>query len=371
MVCSQPEFSMADPGLQRLLLDSVLSLPPPVLRALSGGGAVQEGGRTLDPRFQYLRTRLRRPTFSDLRPEAARAYWARLVRGLGAKPVPGVEMQTLEIDGAAGPRPARLFRPDNPCPQAPLLLFLHEGGGVVGEPELSAGLLSRLAHVGRCPVIAPAYRLAPEHRFPAGLEDSIAAYDWAEANAERLGATGAAVAGQSIGAAFAAAICQSLKAQGRSQPRLQLLICPILDASGGCQSLLTFSDSWPLSRESFAWTLGQYLGPEDDPCDPRISPFRAEDVSGLAPAVIVTAGFDPVVDQGELYARKLRAAGVPVIYRCYDHLPHGFSAFAGVAPSAETACSEIGGLLREGLEGRLAGACTVEDRTEGRRSLVL
>jgi acetyl esterase/lipase len=363
---------MADPALQRLLIDSVLSLPSPVLRALSGGGAVQQGGRTLDPRFQYMQTALRRPrSFSGLRPEAARADWARLVRALSAKPIPAVETQTLEIEGVAGPLPARLFRPPEPCPQAPLLLFLHEGGGVVGAPELSAGLLSRLALVARCPVIAPAYRLAPEHKFPAGLEDSLAAYDWAEANAERLGAAGAAVGGQSTGAAFAAVICQALKAQGRPQPRLQLLICPILDAAGDCQSLFTFCDSWPLSRESFAWTLGQYLGPGDDPCDPRISPFRARDVSGLAPAVIVTAGFDPVADQGELYARKLRAAGVPVIYRCYDHLPHGFPAFARVAPSAQTACSEIGGLLREGLEGRLAGACTVEDRTEDQRSLVL
>ena len=363
---------MADPALQRLLLDSVLSLPPPVLRALSGGGVVHQGGRTLDPRFQYLRTTLRPPRgFSELRPEEARAYWARLVRALGPKPLGAVQIETLEIDGAAGPLPARLFRPPEPCPQAPLLLFLHEGGGVVGAPELSAGLLSRLALVARCPVIAPAYRLAPEHRFPAGLEDALAAYDWAQANAERLGASGAAVAGQSTGAAFATAICQQLKAQGRPQPLLQLLICPILDAAGDCQSLFTFCDSWPLSRESFTWTLGQYLGPEDDPCDPRISPFRAGDVSGLAPAVIVTAGFDPVVDQGELYARKLRAAGVTVIYRCYDHLPHGFPAFAGVAPSAETACSEIGGLLREGLEGRLAATCTVEDRTEGGRSLVL
>lgn len=363
---------MADPALQRLLLDSVLSLPPPVLRALAGGGVVHQGGRTLDPRFQYLWTTLRRPRgFSDLRPEEARAYWARLVQALGAKPLSAVEVETLEVAGAAGPLPARLFRPAEPCPKAPLLLFLHEGGGVVGAPELSAGLLSRLAFVARCPVLAPAYRLAPEHRFPAGLEDALAVYDWAQANAERLGATGAAVAGQSTGAAFATAICQSLKAQGRPQPVLQLLICPILDAVGDCQSLLTFSDSWPLSRESFAWTLGQYLGPEDDPCDPRISPFRARDVSGLAAAVIVTAGFDPVADQGELYARKLRAADVPVIYRCYDHLPHAFTAFAGVAPCAETACSEIGGLLREGLEGRLAATCSVEDRTEGKRSLVL
>jgi acetyl esterase/lipase len=363
---------MADPALQRLLLDQVLSLPPPVLRALSGGGVVHCGGRTLDPCFQYLWTAWRRPKgLADLGPEEARLSWARLIRAAGPRPLAQVSVETLEVDGAEGRLPARLYRPPAPDPRAPLLLFLHEGGGVAGAPELSGGLLTRLAEVARCPILAPAYRLAPEHRFPAGLEDAMAAFDWAEANAERLGAMGAAVAGQSTGAAFATVICQALKAAGRPQPVLQLLICPILDAAGDCQSLKVFADSWPLSRRSFAWMLGQYLGPEDDPCDPRISPFRAEDVSGLAPAVIVTAGFDPVVDQGELYARKLRAAGVPIIYRCYDHLPHGFPAFAGVAPAAETACWEIGGLLREGIEGRLAACCTVQDRTEGARSLVL
>jgi acetyl esterase/lipase len=363
---------MADPALQRLLLDQVLSLPSPVLRALSGGGVVHRGGRTLDPCFQYLSTAWRRPRgFAELEPEEARRSWAGLIRAAGAKPLGEVAVEAIEVPGAAGALSARLYRPSDPDPRAPLLLFLHEGGGVVGAPELSGGLLSRLAAVSRCLVLAPAYRLAPEHRFPAGLHDAMAAYDWAEANAERLGCTGAAVAGQSTGATFATVICQSLKAAGRRQPVLQLLICPILDAAGDCQSLKVFADAWPLSRRSFAWTLGQYLGPEDDPSDPRISPFRAENVSGLAPAVIVTAGFDPVVDQGELYARKLRAAGVAIIYRCYDHLPHGFPAFAGVAPAAETACWEIGGLLREGIEGRLAAACAVEDRTEGARSLVL
>jgi acetyl esterase/lipase len=363
---------MADLALQRMLLDSVLSLPSPVLRALSGGGVVHQGGRTLDPCFQYLWTTWRRPkALSEVTPDEARLTWSRLVRATGLKPLGSVSVETLEVDGAAGPLPARLYRPASADPCAPLLLFLHEGGGVVGAPELAGGLLSRLAEVARCPVLAPAYRLAPEHRFPAGLEDALAAYDWAEANAGRLGAAGAAVAGQSTGAAFATVICQSLKAQGRRQPMLQLLICPILDAAGDCQSLKLFADSWPLSRESFAWMLGQYLGPEDDPSDARISPFRAKEVSGLAPAVIVTAGFDPVVDQGELYARKLKAAGVPVIYRCYDHLPHGFPAFAGVASAAETASSEIGGLLREGIEGRLAASCAVQDRTEDARSLVL
>jgi acetyl esterase/lipase len=99
--------------------------------------------------------------------------------------------------------------------------------------------------------------------------------------------------------------------------------------------------------------MGHYLNPGDDPADPRLSPLREKDLSGLAPAVVVTAGFDPLVDQGEAYAKRLKAAGVPVAYRCYDSLAHGFVAFTGAVPCADVACREVAGLVREGLEGRI------------------
>lgn len=361
---------MADAALQRVLLESVLALPPTVLRALSGGGPVHQGDRTLDAAFQYLgATWRKRGGASERNPETMRRNWADLVAACAPRPLAGVETSDIVIDGTA--LRARLHRPRDQDPRSPLLVFLHDGGGVLGAPELSDGLLSRLAAVARCPVVAPAYRLAPEHRFPAGFDDALAAYGWAETHAAALGAACVAVAGQSLGAGFAAAICQTLKREGRRQPALQLLVCPILDASSEGQSARTFAQSWPLSRASLEWTLAQYLSPGDDPSDPRISPFRTRDAAGLAPALIITAGFDPVVDQGELYAAKLKAAGVPVVYRCYESLPHAFPSFAGVVPCAETACREIGGLLRESLEGGLARACTVRDRTEQARSLVL
>jgi acetyl esterase len=102
------------------------------------------------------------------------------------------------------------------------------------------------------------------------------------------------------------------------------------------------------------WFMGHYMGPGDDPADPRLSPLRENDLSGLAPALVVTAGFDPLVDQGEAYARALKAAGVPVVYRCYDGLAHAFTALTGAVPSADVACREVAGLTREGLEGRIA-----------------
>ena len=123
-----------------------------------------------------------------------------------------------------------------------------------------------------------------------------------------------------------------------------------------CQSasITTYGDAFPLSKALMDWSMGHYMGPGDDPADPRLSPLRAEDLSGLAPAVVVTAGFDPLLDQGEAYARRLKGAHTPTVYRCYDALAHGFTAFTGAVPAADTACREIAGLVREGFEGRIA-----------------
>jgi acetyl esterase/lipase len=148
-------------------------------------------------------------------------------------------------------------------------------------------------------------------------------------------------------------IPQLLKQAGEPQPRLQLLIYPAVDMLSETQSMTTYADGFPLSRAAMDWLAGHYLPPGVDKTDPRLSPLRAADLSGLAPAAVITAGFDPLVDQGEAYAKHLRDAGVPVIYRCYDSMPHGFTAFTGVSPAADIACREIAGLMREGCQGRI------------------
>src|SRR3569833_1141953 len=357
---------MADPALQRAFLKTALSLPHALLRAASGGGVIWRAGRTLDPRFQFLWRSWRKPrSLGGLSPEEAREAWAGMVRATGARKPREVRVETLLLDGPAGAMTARLYRPKDQDSQAPMLVFFHDGAGVVGDLDTGEGLCAELAKVARCAVLAPAYRQAPEHRFPAGLEDAFAARRWAEANADRYGATGAAVGGQSMGAAFAASICQCLRDSGEDQPALQLLICPLLDAASDAQSLETFADAWPLSRDALRWALAQYIGPGDNPTDPRLSPLRARTVAGLAPAIIVTAGFDPLVDQGEQDARKLRAVKVAAVYRCYARLPHGFAAFVGVVPAAAVAVCEIGGLLREGFDGRIPIAAATPGRGEG------
>jgi len=347
---------MTNASAQRFALRTLLSLPTPVLRVLAGGGVVYRGGRTLDPRFQFLAAAGRNaPSLTTMSPEEARSVNSRGLAAFAGKPEPAVRTEGLTIEGPLGPIPARAYRPAGQDPDAPLMVFAHFGGGVIGDLDTGDSFCAILARVARCAVLSVDYRLAPEHRFPAGLEDVLAAYRWARDNTAAFGAPAGAVAigGDSMGGNFAAVICQEMKRAGEPQPALQLLIYPCVDVASESASMTTYADAFPLSRAVMAWFMGHYLGPNDDPADVRLSPLHAGDLAGLAPAVVVTAGFDPLVDQGEAYALRLKAAGVATAYRCYDALPHAFTAFTGAAPSADTACREIAGLVREGFEGRI------------------
>jgi len=348
---------MANPATQRLVVRRLLSLPTPMLRLMSGGGVVYQGGRTLDPRLQYLAAQTRgAPPMTSLSPEEARRANCAAVAVMSGDPEPDVRCEDLGIPGPGGQIPARLYRPAGQDVQAPLMVFAHMGGGVIGDLETCHAFCSILAKAGRAPVISVDYRLAPEHRFPAGLEDVLAAYRWSRDHAAEFGAPAgqAAIGGDSMGGNFAAIACQELKRAGEPQPALQLLVYPCVDVACESASMTTYADAFPLTRALMDWFMGHYMGPGDSPADPRLSPLRAEDLSGLAPAVVVTAGFDPLLDQGEAYARRLKEAGVPTVYRCYDSLAHGFTAFTGAVPAADVACREVAGLVREGFEGRIA-----------------
>ena len=347
---------MADPALQKMMLNAMLSLPTPVLRMLAGGGVVFQGGRTLDPRFQFLANAAKgAPPMTAVPPELARAGSAAGLAAVAGRPEPGVAIETLSIEGPNGPIPLRAYRPPTADPAAPLMVFAHFGGGVIGDLDTCHVFCTILAKCTRGPVLSVDYRLAPEQKFPAGLEDVLAAYRWGRDNAERFGAAAgkAAIGGDSMGGGFAAIVAQEMKRTGEAQPVLQLMIYPAVDLASETLSMRTYADAYPLSRATMEWFVGHYLGPGSDPSDPRASPSRAKDLKGLAPAIVVTAGFDPLVDQGEAYAKALRDAGVPVAYRCYDALAHAFTAFTGAVPAADVACREIAGLVREGYEGRI------------------
>jgi acetyl esterase/lipase len=346
---------MAEPAIQRAALRGVLSLPRPVLRLLAGGGAVYQGGRTLDPRLQFLAHQARAaPPLSSLDPAEARLVSAQALKTFDGPIPPGVAIEPLTLATEAGALAARAYRPADQDPEAPVMVFAHMGGGVIGDLDTCHVFCALLADVAHMPVLSVAYRLAPEDRFPTGLDDMLAAYRWAADHAARFGAPAgiAAIGGDSIGGNFAAVICQELRRHREPQPALQLLIYPAVDVASETASMTTYADAWPLSRALMDWFVGHYLGPEDDPADPRLSPIRAGDLNSLAPAVIATAGFDPLSDQGEIYARRLLAAGTGVVYRRYDSLAHGFTALTGAAPAADAACREIAALVREAWRGR-------------------
>ncbi len=342
---------MTDPAVQRFLLRRLLSLPSPALRLLAGGGVAHRGGHTLDPRFQYLWKAWRSPaSFEAMSPEDARQGWADLVETAAPPREKGVESETILLDGPGGTLTTRLHAPAERDPEGAMIVFLHDGGGVAGGLDESDGVASVLAAVTGASVLVPEYRLAPEHRFPAAFEDALCAVQWAREAGHRYGCAhdDVTVAGLSTGGGLAAAVCIELKRLGQPQPRRQLLVTPILDAAGEGPSMRLHADSWPLSVEALRWTMRHALGPEADPADLRLSPFRNPDPAGLAPAVIVAAGFDPMSDQAELYARKLLAAGTPVIFRRHDALPHAFPQFGGLVPAADRAWRDAGRLLLAG-----------------------
>ena len=343
---------MASAAIQRLIAQALLSLPTPILRAMSGGGVVYVGGRTLDPRLQFLASQGRNaPPISSLSPEEARRGEITGLALVSGALEPGVRVDSLSVPGAAGPVPARLYRPERQDASAPLMVWAHMGGGVIGTLDTSHRFCSMLARITRGPVLSVDYRLAPEHRFPAGLEDVLAAYRWARDQASTYGARGVAIGGDSMGGSFAAIICQDLKRLGEEQPVLQLMLYPCTDVASETPSMSTYADAFPLNRAMMDWFMGHYLGPETDPADPRLSPLKAADLSGLAPAVIATAGFDPLIDQGAAYGQKLRDAGIATTWRSYDSLCHGFASFTGAVPAADAACREIAGLVRDHYDG--------------------
>ena len=346
---------MASDAAQKTILKLILSLPSPVLRALSGGGVVYRGGRTLDPRFQFFAHAAKKlPPMSSLSPAEAVAGSARGLAAVQGPLEPGVRTESLSIEGPYGPIPCRAYRPENQDSAAPLIVYAHMGGGVIGDLETCHAFCSILARIVRTAVISVDYRLAPDHKFPAGLEDVLAAYRWARDNTARFGAAPAppAIGGDSMGGNFAAIVAQEMKRQGEPQPAAQILIYPAVDVASETPSMTTYADAYPLTRATMDWFMAHYMGADADPADPRLSPDKTEDLSGLAPAVIATAGFDPLVDQGEAYAKRLKAVGAPVLYRCYDSLAHGFTAFTGAIPAADSACREIAGLVRQTFETR-------------------
>ena len=325
-----------------------LSLRAPRLlrRALGGGPPLVRDGQTLDPDVQWL-LRLDRlagaPPLTGDSVEAARRTFRVTSRLLDPRDVCPSEERTVE--GAAGPLAARLYLP--PGADAGLLLFFHGGGWVIGDLETHEGVCKALAVRARRRVLAVDYRLAPEHPFPAAADDALAAFEWAVAHATELGVDPAriAVGGDSAGGNLAAGVAQRARAPGPA-PCFQLLAYPGLDFAERAPSHQTFAEGFLLSAADIGWFEGHYLPDPARRAEPLASPGRAEDLSGLAPACVLSAGYDPLRDEGRAYARRLEAAGVPAEDRCFPGLVHGFLHLAGAIPAAKAALDHAAAALR-------------------------
>jgi acetyl esterase/lipase len=329
--------------LRNALVHMALSRSDAKLIQESGGEPRTVRGMTLDPRFQFLeaQARIRAVPWEKQTPQTLREASEAGNELFGGARVGGVRRQRIYLPGRSHSVPCRLYLPTVRNNSSAMLVYFHFGGGVIGSLESCDRLCGLIAKESGAPVLSVEYRLAPEHKFPAGLEDCTQAYNWAVDNAARYGApvSKAAVGGDSMGGNFAAVIAQ--ESRGRRAPVLQLLIYPGLDLVSDTPSMHDFADAWPLTAETVEFFMRHYLPANVEPSDPRVSPGRMQDLRGLAPALVYTAGFDMLLDQGAAYAQRLGEAGVKASYHCFESLPHGFVAFPAAARAAENAIRQI------------------------------
>jgi acetyl esterase/lipase len=303
----------------------------------------------LDPRAERL---LRMLSASTDGPRAEttedrRRGLASLAEMVGGAAPDMAAVDTLACPGPDGPAPIRRYRPKNIAPGA--ILYLHGGGWVAGSLDTHDGVCRRLANASGRTVFAVDYRLAPEHPFPAGLKDAVAAIRWLQDEASALGVgRDLVVAGDSAGGTLAAAACLALPPARK--PTLLLLICPILDIARESASRREYAKGYFLSRETLARDLADYAPPGADLADPRLSPLYADDLSALPPTQVHVAEFDPFRDEGLALAARLQAAGRPVTSTLHPGMIHYFYAMPGAIPYADKALTEIGTAVRTALE---------------------
>jgi acetyl esterase len=269
------------------------------------------------------------------------------IAAFGGTPEALPKVESRRVPGPAGEIPLRIYTPQGIGP-FPALVFFHGGGWVIGSLDTHDAVCRHLAKRAGTVVISVDYRLAPEHKFPAAPEDCYAATLWVAENASAIGvdARRLAVGGDSAGGNLAAAV--SLMARDRKKPSiaLQMLVYPVTDHSYDTASYRDNADGYLLTKDSMVWFWDHYLRNAGDGAEPYASPLRAQDLKGLPPAMVVTTEFDPLRDEGEAYANRLKQAGVPVKLKRYDGLIHGFFIMTGFFPQALQAVDEAAAEIR-------------------------
>jgi len=264
-------------------------------------------------------------------------------------PVAGVEDRMIPVAG--GEIGARLYTPEGDAPR-PVLVYFHGGGFIMGDLDDWDPPLRELTNAAGCLVVSVAYRLAPEHRFPTAPEDCYRALSWVAENAASLGGDPGriAVGGDSAGGNLAAVAALMARERGGPLPVCQVLIYPVTDMAGDYPSQHEFGEGYFLTTEAARYFHSLYFRTDEDAQNVYASPLLA-DLGGLPPALVVTAGYDPLRDQGQAYARKLAVAGVRVDYRCYGGMIHGFLNMAGLLDKGRELIADTAAYLGENLKG--------------------
>jgi len=330
-----------------------LKMPGWVSALLYAGRRIKLDGNTLDAKAQLICdivAMVRTIPMSEMTPEISRGQLATFAKLLGGGPTPVAKVEDRTIPGPTGDIPVRLYRPDNaPVGPLPILIFYHGGGWIQGDIEVHDEPCRLVANASGGLVISVDYRLAPEHKFPAGVDDCLAAFRWVRDHADEIGAdpTRIAVGGDSAGGNLSAVVCQQIAAAGEAGPMFQLLIYPATDSRMQTKSFDMFGEGFFLTRERIDWYLELYLDDfEANKLDPRFSPVFTDDLSNLPPALVITAGFDPLRDEGRAYHESLLAAGVKSDYLQYDGMIHAFINMAGTLPQGADALRRSGAALK-------------------------
>jgi acetyl esterase len=290
--------------------------------------------------------------YHTLMPEQARAAQVAARKAAGVVPPDLSEVADLTAEGPAGPIALRLYRPSQRRDRAePFLIFFHGGGFVIGDLDSHDILCRKLALGAGLPVVSVHYRLAPEHRFPACLEDAAAAIDWIfeHTAAYGLDAAAAGIGGDSAGATIATVMALSERDAGRNRFRCQLLIYPVIDLTNSRRSHDIAAPGLPVTGETMRWFRDHYLSSLAEQTDWRASPIFARDLSGLPTTFLVTAGYDPLWDEGDAYARRLQEAGVTTELRHYSGQIHGFLTLGAQLPTADVALQECAAFVARTL----------------------
>lgn len=281
-------------------------------------------------------------------PVEARRRYAAGTSAFAPETPPLEKVEDLSFPGPAGDVPLRLYRPQGAEDPAPLLVFFHGGGWVFGDMDTHDHVCRALAHEATCLILSVDYRLSPPDKFPAAVEDCVAATAWAHAHAADLGADPAriAVGGDSAGGNLAAVVAQQARDAGAPPLVFQLLIYPATDFTADAESLRENAEGYLLTRAAIEWCRDTYLRGPQDRTDPRASPLLAADHSGLPDALVVTAEYDPLRDEGNAYAAALADAGVGVTYREYEGMVHGFMRMGALVDRANEAIEDSARTLR-------------------------